>query len=221
MIVHTRRGAELLGAGERVHVIPHGALEHLTRQPDERPLPPELAQVEGPVVLYFGVVRDYKGVDVLVEAMNHVPEGELWVVGRPLGVSMDELRSAAPRGRVRFVDRYVADAELPAFFRRADVVVLPHRSVDVSGVLFAGLAFGKAMVLSDVGGFRELVQDSGAGRLVPPGQPEALGAAIAELLADPPARLALEEKARAAAAGSYSWDRIAERTLDVYRQVLP
>src|SRR5918999_5937412 len=71
-IVHTRRGAELLGGGPRVHVIPHGAFEHLTRQRDERPLPPELAAVEGPVVLCFGVVRPYKGADVLIEAMRAV-----------------------------------------------------------------------------------------------------------------------------------------------------
>ena len=138
-------------------MIPHGAFEHLTHQADERPLPPELAEVERPVVLYFGVVRPYKGVDVLVEAFQQVEDAELWVVGRPLGVSMERLRRLAPPGRVRFVERYVSDAELPAFFRRADVVALPHRNVDVSGVLFAGLAFGKAMVMSDVGGFRELV----------------------------------------------------------------
>lgn len=220
VIVHTRRGAELLGGGERVHVIPHGAFEHLTHQPDERPLVPELARVEGPVVLYFGVVRDYKGVDVLVEAMKGVPEGELWVVGRPLGVSMERLRRLAPPGRVRFVERYVPDAELPAFFRRADVLALPHRSVDVSGVLFAGLAFGKAMVLSDVGGFREVVAERGAGRLVPPGDPRALGGAIEELLADSEARGTLERRALAAAAGPYSWDRIAGQTLDVYNSVL-
>ena len=185
MIVHTRAGAELLGGGPRVHVIPHGAFEHLTRQRDERPLPPELAAIRRPVILYFGVVREYKGVDVLLEALPQVPEAELWVVGRPLGVSMERLRRLAPPGRVRFVDRYVSDAELPAFFRRADVLALPHRSVDVSGVLFAGLAFGKAMVLSDVGGFRELVEDHGAGRLVPPGDPEALGAALARAAGRP------------------------------------
>jgi glycosyltransferase involved in cell wall biosynthesis len=219
VIVHTRAGAELLGGGERVHVIPHGAFEHLTRQRDERPLPPELAAIRRPVILYFGVVREYKGVDVLLEALPHVPESELWVVGRPLGVSMERLRRLAPPGRVRFVERYVSDAELPAFFRRADVLALPHRSVDVSGVLFAGLAFGKAMVLSDVGGFRELVEDHSAGRLVPPGDPAALGAALADLLADRKERHALEERAAAAAAGPYSWDRIAEQTLGVYREV--
>jgi glycosyltransferase involved in cell wall biosynthesis len=219
VIVHTRHGAELLGRG-RVHVIPHGALDHLTRRPDERPLPGELAEVEGPVVLCFGLIRPYKGVDVLVEAFQDVEGAELWVVGRPLGVSMERLRRLAPRGRVRFVERYVSDAEQAAFFRRADLLVLPHRSVDVSGVLFAGLAFGKAMVLSDVGGFREVVEDHGAGRLVPPADPGALAAAITDLLERPEERAALERRAAAAAAGPYSWDRIAQATLGVYEEVL-
>jgi len=219
VIVHTRHGAELLGGGERVHVIPHGAFEHLTRQRDERPLPPELAAVERPVVLYFGVVRPYKGVDVLVEAFHQVEDAELWVVGRPLEVSVERLRRLAPPGRVRFVDRYVSDAELPALFRRADVLALPHLNVDVSGVLFAGLAFGKAMVLSDVGGFRELVDEHGAGLLVPPGDRDALAAAISGLLADPGERARLEERAAAAAAGPYSWDRIAGQTHDLYERV--
>ena len=193
-----------------MHVIPHGAFDHLTRQPDERPLPPELAAVEGPVVLCFGVVRPYKGVDTLVEAFRGVAGAELWIVGRPLGVSPEALDAPSD---VRFVPRYVADAELPAYFRRADLLVLPHREVDVSGVLFAGLAFGKAMVLSDVGGFREVVEEHGAGRLVPPGDAGALREAIAALLADPAERARLEQRARAAAAGPYSWDSIAERTL--------
>ena len=219
VIVHTRHGAELLGGGERVHVIPHGAFEHLTHQRTEEPLPAELAAVEGPVVLCFGVIRPYKGVDVVVEAFQEVEGAELWVVGRPLEVSMERLRRLAPPGRVRFVDRYVSDAELPAYFRRADLLVLPHLSVDMSGVLFAGLAFGKAMVMSDVGGFRELVEDHGAGRLVPPGDSRALTATIGELLADDEERRRLEERAVAAAAGPFSWDRIAGQTASLYEQV--
>jgi len=220
VIVHTRRGADLLGGGPNVHVIPHGAFEHLTRQADERPLPSDLAAVEAPVVLCLGVVRDYKGVDVLAEAMRDVPDAELWVVGRPLGVSMERLHRLAPPGRTRFVERYVSDAELPALLRRADVLALPHRSVDVSGVLFAGLAFGKPMVLSDVGGFSELAREHGFGRLVPPGAPDALAAALRDLLADPAERTRLAEGALAAARGPFSWDRIAEQTLAVYEEVL-
>jgi glycosyltransferase involved in cell wall biosynthesis len=179
-------------------------------------LPPELAAVEGPVVLCFGVVRPYKGVDVLVDAFRSIEGAELWVVGRPLGVDLD-LLGAPPN--VRFVPRYVSDAELPAYFRRADLLVLPHRSVDVSGVLFAGLAFGKAMVLSGVGGFREIAEEHGVAELVPPEDPEALAGAIAGLLSDDAERRRLEERAREAAVGPFSWDRIAERTARLYEQV--
>ena len=100
------------------------------------------------------------------------------------------------------------------------MLVLPHRNVDVSGVLFAGLAFGKAMVMSDAGGFRELVADHGAGVLVPPGDTEALAAAISGLIADPRSAGGWRNAAAAAAKGPYSWDRIAEQTNAVYERVL-
>jgi D-inositol-3-phosphate glycosyltransferase len=76
------------------------------------------------------------------------------------------------------------------------------------------------MVMSEAGGFRELVADHGAGVLVPPGDHEALAAAISNLIADPDARRRLEERAAAAASGPFSWDRIAEQTTAVYEQVL-
>ncbi len=207
---------------DRVHVIPHGAFDYLTSLPDEAPLPSELATVEGPVVLFFGLVRPYKGVDVLLEAFAEIEGAELWVVGRPLGMEVEPLRELAERarGRVRFVSRFVADNELPAFFRRADVVALPYRDAEQSGVLFTALAFGKPVVLSDVGGFGE-VAAAGAARLVTASDADALGAAIAELLTDDVARSELAAAAAAAAAGPYSWDAVAARTLDLYRALAP
>lgn len=226
VVVHTRHGAERLlelGVDDgRVRVIPHGAFEHLTRQPHEEPLPPELAAVEGPVVLCFGTVRDYKGVDVLLEAFAEVPEAELWIVGRPLGFDMAPLHAQAARlpGRVRFVTRYVSDLELPAFFRRADVLALPHRRVDQSGVLHAGLAFGKAMVVSAVGGFVEVAEEHGAALMVPPEDPAALASALRELIGDPERRAALEARAAEAAAGPFSWNEVAGQTLGLYEELL-
>lgn len=227
LIVHTRHGArelERLTGIEpaRVRVIPHGAFDRLARLPDARPLPAELARVEGPVVLCFGTVRPYKGVDVLLEAFRDVEDAELWVVGRPLSGSLDHLHrlAAGSRGRVRFVTRYVGEREIPAFFRRADLVVLPHREVDQSGVLSVALAFGKPIVMSAVGGFVEVAQEHGAGRLVPPGDPVALAAAIRGLLHDDGARAALAERAAEAAAGPYSWDRVARKTIALYEELL-
>ena len=109
----------------KVRVIHHGAFKHLTLDGRARlPLPAELAGVREPVVLFFGLLRPYKGLEVLLEAWRGVDGAELWIVGRPRMPT----RAAAGTGRrrVRFVPRFVSDAELPAFFRRADIVVLPY-----------------------------------------------------------------------------------------------
>jgi glycosyltransferase involved in cell wall biosynthesis len=218
-------GAEVLRskAGvptERVHVIPHGPLDYLARMPDEAPLPPDLAAVDGPVVLFFGLIRPYKGVDVLLEAFREVEGAELWVVGRPFGVDFQELAELAGQARatVRLIPRFVDDREVAAYFRRADLVALPHRDAEQSGALFTALAFGKAVVMSDVGGFGE-VSALGAGRLVDPGDPAALAAAIGELLDDADARAELEAGARAAAEGPYAWDQIAAQTIALYEDL--
>src|SRR5207302_8785057 len=118
-----------------------------------------------------------------------IEDAELWIAGMPR-MPVDSLREAArgSRSPVRFVDRFVTDPEIPAYFRRADLVVLPYREIDQSGVLYTALAFGKPMVLSAVGGFVELVREHGAGRLVAPGDAAELAAAIGDLVADEPAR---------------------------------
>ena len=93
--------------------------------------------------------------------------------------------------------------------------MLPYRETDQSGVLFTALAFGKPLLLSDVGGFPE-VAATGAARTFPAGDAAALHTALRELLADPTALSAMAERARAAADGPYSWDEIARRTLELY-----
>jgi glycosyltransferase involved in cell wall biosynthesis len=131
------------------------------------------------------------------------------------------LRACAGPG-VRFVPRFVGDTELAALFRRADVVVLPYAQterLDFSGVLATALAFGRATVVSDVGGFSE-VAAHGAARLVPPGDPEALRAALVALIGDPAAREALGTAALAAARGPYSWDAAARTTLELYERLV-
>ncbi|HTR75634.1 MAG TPA: glycosyltransferase [Solirubrobacterales bacterium] len=225
VVAHSEHGAARLRdevglPAERVHVIPHGAFDYLTRLPEEKPLPEELEGAEGPVVLSFGLLRPYKGLENLLEAFAEVGEAELWIVGNPR-MSVEPLHemAALTGARVRFVTRFVEDAEIPAIFRRADVVALPYLDAEHSGVLYTGLAFGKPMVASAVGGFPE-VGDAGAARLVPPGDTASLAAALRELIDDPAAREELAAAARAAAAGPYSWDEAARRTMAVYEDLL-
>lgn len=230
VIVHSEYGrSTLVGLGvdvAKIHVIHHGAFEHLAVRTAERlRLPAELKPDQGAVVLFFGLLRPYKGVEVLLEAWRQLersgPAGraELWIVGQPRMPLEPLLREAGPR--VRFVARFVSEDELRALFGRADVVVLPYartERLDHSGVLATALAFGKAIVLTEVGGFPEVAAE-GAARLVPPGDPAALADVLRTLVADPDARERLGSHARAAARRSYSWDEAAVRTLRVYEQV--
>jgi glycosyltransferase involved in cell wall biosynthesis len=206
---------------ERVRVIPHGAFDYLTRLPEEKPLPEELEGAEGPVVLSFGLLRPYKGLENLLEAFGELGSGaELWIVGNPR-MTVEPLHelAALTGAKVRFVTRFVEDAEIPAIFRRADVVALPYLDAEHSGVLYTGLAFGKPLVVSAVGGFPE-VAETGAARLVPPGDTAALASALRELIDDEAARTELAAAARAAAAGPYSWDEAARLTLALYEELL-
>ncbi len=205
--------------GRSVHVVPHGAFTHLAELP-ARPLPAELAAVEGPVVLFFGLLRPYKGVETLLQAWRGITGAELWIVGRPR-IPLEPLRAAAPAG-VRFIPRFLADEELPALFRRAELVVLPYTRTerfDQSGVLATALAFGRPSIVSAIGGFPELAA-AGAARAVAPADPTALHVALRELIGDAAERERLAAGARTAAAGPYSWAEAARRTRSVYDAVL-
>lgn len=225
VIAHSENGArrlqELIGLpADRIRVIPHGAFDYLTRLPDEAPLPIELEGAEGPVILFFGLMRPYKGIDTLLEAFSGVEGAELWVVGNPRMELADLIeRSRGLPGRVRWLPRFIEDREIPAIMRAADVLTLPYRDIEQSGVLYTGLAFGKAMVLSDVGGFGEVARRHDAARLVPPEDPAALATVLSELTTNEATRRDLEERARAAAAGPYSWSDIARSTMRLYREV--
>ena len=127
IVVHTEHGRarlvdELGVPPKRVHVIPHGIL----RPAGDAPLPPELPHYDGTVVLCFGLLRPYKGIDVLVEAWQGIEDAELWIVGAPR-MDTASLRAAAPPS-VRFVERFVTEGEAAALLppRRPRGAALPR-----------------------------------------------------------------------------------------------
>jgi len=224
VIVHSEHGAarltrELDVPAQRVHVIPHGAFTYLAAggQPAASSPPPAPVADEPPVVLCFGLMRPYKGIEDLLEAWRGIEGAELWIVGMAR-MDIAPLRAAAPPG-VRFVARFVSDEELADYFRRAALIALPYREADQSGVLFTALAFGRPLLLSDVGGFPELAA-AGAARVFPAGDVGALALALRELLADGPRRAEMAACAREAAGGRYSWAAAAAATLALYESLL-
>jgi glycosyltransferase involved in cell wall biosynthesis len=245
VVVHSEHGRrrltdELGLARELVHVIPHGVLrpwQGLAGNGGEPPgrvaLPPEFREVEGPVVLFLGLLRPYKGLDVLLEAWRATAAqarvagmrgAELWIVGMPR-MELDPLYAAARAaeragaGRVRLLPRFVSAVETGAFMHRASLAVLPYREIDQSGVLFTALGAGKPLLLSDAGGFPE-VAATGAARAVRSGDPQALAGALVELLGDSWALAEMAARAGDAIAGRYSWEAIARAHLELYERLL-
>jgi glycosyltransferase involved in cell wall biosynthesis len=217
LIVHTAYAREQLLADVggldpgRVSVIHHGPL---ALGPAGR-LPPELAAPTRPVVLCFGLIRPYKGIETLLAAWRHMHGAELWIVGRP----MYEL--AVPAG-VGYVPRYVTPGEQAALFAAADVVVLPYLESErfgFSGVLATAMAAAKPTVVSSLGGFFEAIA-AGAVRPVAPGDPVRLAEVLQELIDHREERLHLGAAASQAAENLFSWDSAAAQTLALYSQVL-
>jgi len=208
VVVHSEHGRRRLAElGVDATVIPHGVLP-IAAAPAR---PPELPEPTRPVVLFFGLIRPYKGLDVLYDAWRALrPDAELWIVGQPRMTP-----PPAPDG-ARVVARFVSDAEAAWCFAHTDVVVLPYREIDQSGVLFTALAFGLPLVLSDVGGFPEVQ----AALHVPPSDPQALAAALERLLGDAGERERLSGAAREAAATTYAWPAIAQAHATLYDRLL-
>jgi glycosyltransferase involved in cell wall biosynthesis len=199
-----------LRPGAVVHVHPHPVYRFL---PEPDTVPPRRAARE---LLFFGLVRPYKGLDVLIDALIAMPDTDwqLTVAGEPwqdLTDMRDRLRRAGAASRVEWIDRYVPAPIAAELFARADVVVLPYLHATGCGVLALTLGAGKPVIASSVPGLREQVVDGETGWLVPPGDAQALAAAIAAVSG--PISAATRPAVRTLAR-RWSWDSLAEALLD-------
>lgn len=118
-------------------------------------------------LLFFGLIRDYKGLDILINAFGKLDDSyQLIVAGEPYG-SFDKYQSmingSPAKDRIRLFTRYIRDAEVKDFFSAADLAVLPYRSATQSGISAIAYHFEVPMVVTDVGGLRQSIGDCGTG----------------------------------------------------------
>jgi glycosyltransferase involved in cell wall biosynthesis len=217
IVVHTRSGIEEIArfgvARERIVRIPHGTFDA-----------PPVATIEPPsgrTLLFFGLIRRYKGLDVLVRALPQIPEARLVVAGDPLEPVEPVQRLAQELGVAGRIDwrlGYLPQREVELLMREATLTVFPYRSGDsASGALATALGHGRPAVVTDVLG--ESVAEYGAGAVVPPEDPGALGEAVSRLLDDPGA---LQEAFRGTerARQALSWPAIAEAHERLYSDLV-
>ncbi|MHA7815621.1 MAG: glycosyltransferase [Pseudohaliea sp.] len=143
-----------------------------------------------PTLLFFGFVRRYKGLDILLRALPEVLQvldvelvvaGEFW---EDTGDYDGLVRSLALEGRVRIENRYLSHEEVATYFAAADAVVLPYRSVTASGVAKLAFGCGRAVIASDLAPLRDAVTHDVTGLLFTPEDPQALAAQLIHFFAD-------------------------------------
>jgi glycosyltransferase involved in cell wall biosynthesis len=169
-----------------VTLVPHGPYDQYGR-PDADPASPSPSQ-DGEVcrLLYFGVIRPFKGVEDIVSALElmtpkEVARFELTGVGETWEnwtLPGERIAASPYRDRIRFINRYVHDEEVGALFGAADVVVLPYHRSSVSGPLHLAMAQGLPVVVSAVGGLVEATEGYEGAIQVPPRNPAALRQAL-------------------------------------------
>lgn len=211
LFVHSEVLRDALIAKERVSapvvVVPHG-----TPTTSALPLPVE------PLLLFFGRISRYKGVEVLLDAMpnlwNRTPEARLVIVGG--GALPDHELLHDPRVIVR--NDHIPEEDVAPMFAAARCVVLPYVEASQSGVGSLAKGYGRPLVVSRVGGLPDLVSD-GSGRVVEPGDAEALATALQDVLSTPGRAEQMGEIAHSSAAET-SWTRVGELTLHAYNRHL-
>ncbi len=210
VVVHSQRGRDALaefGVPERkLRVIPHPAFRSEIVRADD-----------GRTALALGLIRPYKGTEDAVEAVLSVDGARLLVVGDPR-VPLEGLQQTAG-DRAEWRLGYLPDSELRRALSEATVALFPYRAeIDVSGALLQVLGAGVPAVVYDIGGLGEVVSRYGAGAVVPPGDVDAMAAALTRLLGDPEA-LATARQGAERVRAELTWDASAAAHLEVYREI--
>lgn len=183
VVVHSASQGEIARELEARHVVVGDLPPHLPGGP-----PVERPQRQGPPrLLALGLVREYKGVDVLMRALARVPGPTLTVAGEMWGDNGDLVKQLAQdprlRDRVEIHDGYVPADELAGLLARHDVLALTYRSATASQNALLAQQHGLAVLASDVGTFGSQVRDGVDGLIVPPDDEEALVDALRRLAA--------------------------------------
>lgn len=122
------------------------------------------------VVLYFGFIRNYKGLDLLIKAFGSLDDSyELVIAGEVYGDFSGYEKLIEQTGtakRVKLIIRYIEEKEIPVFFSAADVCVLPYRTATQSGIIGMAYHFNLPVIATNVGGLAEMIEDEKTGLII-------------------------------------------------------
>lgn len=214
---------------EKISIIPHGNYlpyvdECVSTEDARAKLSIEKSRK---VVLFFGQIKEVKGLDLLLSSLKAVIDRDhsvqLVVAGKVWKDDFSKYADIISRNgleeNVRLDVRYIPDDEAPLYYRAADLVVLPYRRIYQSGVLLMAMSYGRSVVVSDLPGMTEVVTDGETGFVFRSEDEEALAAALIRALADNQARDDVATRGLQLMKSKYDWGSIGAKTHSVYREV--
>jgi glycosyltransferase involved in cell wall biosynthesis len=204
--------------GARYRVAQHPVYESFGAPIDKSAARRQLGITAKRVMLFFGYIRKYKGLEILLRSMSTLEDVFLLVIGEcyeEKGFYERLVQELEIGDRVRLLFAYVPGTEVPVYFSSADVVILPYLSATQSGIAQMAYHFNKPVIASAVGGLSEVVRNGVTGITVPPGNPRALADAI---------RRFYDEGLEAACSANveqekrqYSWDQLVQAIEELAR----
>ncbi len=204
-------------------VIPHPLYSHFGAKKDREEAEAKLGLTPGRKnILFFGLIRTYKGLDILLEAFAKLSdEYQLIIAGEPYG-SFDRYREIIDRipgkDRISMNLKYIKDSEVTDYFSAADVAVLPYRSATQSGISSVSYHFEVPMIVTDVGGLKEAIGDTGTGLVASECTPDAILAEILKYFDDPSIREKCVSNIRMEK-NRLSWKAFADRLVEFAGQL--
>lgn len=171
-------------------VLPHPLYSHfgekMAREDAEKALGLESGRKN---LLFFGLIREYKGLDILLNAFKLLPDDyQLIIAGEPYG-SFEPYRkiidSCEGKDRIRLFPDYIKDSEVKTYFSAADLTVLPYRSATQSGISSISYHFEVPMIVTDVGGLGETIGERGTGIVAKDITPECIADEIRRYFSSP------------------------------------
>jgi glycosyltransferase involved in cell wall biosynthesis len=179
---------------------------------------------ENSTVLFFGRIWGYKGLQYLIEAepkiTREIPDLKIIIAGR--GEDVNKIYGDKMINKDKYIihNNHIPNKMVAELFQKASVVVLPYTDASQSGVVPLAYAFGKPVVVTNVGSLPEAVDDGETGYIVPPRNPEQLAKAVIDLLKDRKKRKRMGENAFRKTQEELAWKNIALKTKEVYEKAI-
>ena len=166
-------------------------------------------------------MRKNKGLEYLIKAEPHLRKKikniKIIIAGENPYFEYDESMLSSPHYEI--ANQFIPNQDIPQYFRRASLVVLPYISATQSGIIPLAFAFGKPVVATSVGAIPEIVENGKTGLLVEPKNEIALAEAICKVLLNPNLLKKMSKNALRYCDDELSWDAIAQKTIKIYEEL--